>query len=175
MIMARLSSNQVSKRIAKGFTLVELLVVMAILSILVMAVIPLSQNLIIAKKERDLKHALWEIRDAIDRHKQYVDEKKIIPESSSINGYPRTLNSLVEGAVRSDDGLGNMSQNMSKHYFLRRIPRDPFAPLDTPADTHWGLRSYESMADNPQTGADVYDIYSKISGKALDGTNYKDW
>ncbi len=137
--------------------MIELLVVMAILSILGAAVLPLSETLVTAHKERELKHALREIRDAIDQYK--VDN-----DGHSIGtGYPPDLQTLVIGSPQA------------RHYYLRRMPRDPFSDASLPADKTWGLRSYASPPDKPQAGADVYDVYSTAKGTALDGSPYSTW
>jgi general secretion pathway protein G len=146
--------------------MIELLVVMAVLGILAAAVLPLSETLVTAQKERALKTALWEIRDAIDRYKQYGDQKAIALSADG-SVYPAQLLTLVEGSPTLEGS--------TKHYFLRRIPRDPFAdPLLAPEKT-WGLRSYESDADRPREGRDIYDVYSLSNGIALDGSKYSTW
>lgn len=151
----------------RGFTMIELLVVMAILSILGAAVLPLSETLVTAHKERELKQALREIRDAIDQYK--VDN-----DGNSIGtGYPPDLQTLVIGSPQAKQGGGAGTQE--RHYYLRRIPRDPFADASLPADKTWGLRSYDSPPDKPQAGADVYDVYSIAKGTALDGSPYSTW
>jgi general secretion pathway protein G len=156
-------------RAQRGFTIIELLVVMAVLGILGAALLPLSETLVTAQKERALKQALWELRDAIDRYKAYGDEGLIAPpkRANAASGYPPNLQTLVAGSPQSEGS--------ARHFFLRRIPRDPFAAPELPAEQTWGLRSYASPPDKPLAGADVYDVYSLSTAKALDGSYYKDW
>jgi general secretion pathway protein G len=146
-----------------GLTLVELTVTMAILSILAVGVLPLSQMTYKRTKEVELRQNLRVIRKAIDEYKRMVDEGRI-PKDGFSTGYPKDLNVLVEGV----DLQGAAAQ---KEKFLRRIPKDPMTE-----DGEWGLRSY---ADEPESdawgGQDVYDVYSKSDKQALDGTSYRDW
>lgn len=154
-----------------GFTLIELLVVLAVLGILTTLLLPLSQTVLIARKEQALRLALSDIRTAIDRFKQQSDNNQVV--GGSINGYPKNLILLAAGSPQATayDEL----QTNKQVYFLRRIPRDPFADDALAADQTWGLRSYESSAENPQKGVDVYDVYSLSEATALDGTRYKNW
>jgi general secretion pathway protein G len=158
---------------ALGFTLIEVLVVMAIMGTLTMLAMPLSEALVKSQKERMLKNALWEIRDAIDRYKRMHDQGLISTQNSSKNGYPVSLSVLVLGSPQGEDHQAAVS--VSQHFFLRRMPRDPFADSLLPAEKTWGLRSYASPPDRPQAGEDVYDVHSTSDAKALDGTAYKDW
>lgn len=171
------------RRFLRGFTMIELLVVMAVLGILGLAVLPLSETLVTAQKERELKAALWDIRDAIDRYKQFSDQD-MIGKSSSVSGYPPDLQTLMAGspqATKTVSGTGNKAvetvtvSSTARHYFLRRIPRDPFADTALSPEKTWGLRSYASPPDKPQAGADVYDVYSTSTGTALDGSKYSTW
>lgn len=152
-----------------GFTMVELLAVMAILGILAAAVMPLGETLVIARKERALRAALHEIRGALDDYKR-VQEKDPALVSQGGSGYPPNLQVLVSGTV--DMRVQSRGQML---YFLRAIPRDPFADPALPAAKTWQLRSYASPPDNPQPGADVYDVHSLSASKALDGTPYAQW
>lgn len=148
---------------APGLTLIELLVVMTVLSVLALAIMPLSQMAVKRTKEVELRRSLREIRTAIDEYKKAVDEGKIAKEAGD-SGYPETLEVLTEGV----DLGGPIAM---KRKFLRRIPRDPMVK-----DGEWGLRSY---ADDPEStvwgGEDVYDIYSRSEETALDGTKYSVW
>ena len=152
----------------RGFTIIELLVVMAILGVLAAAVLPLGEMLITARKERELRDALWEIRHAIDDYKRAVDAGALVPQQST--GYPASLQALVEGVPDA-----RPQAQGSRLYFLRRIPRDPFADPSLPPEKTWLLRSYASPPDKPAPGADVYDVRSSSTGQALDGTPYATW
>jgi general secretion pathway protein G len=152
----------------KGFTIIELLVVMAVLGVLAAAIMPLGEALLKAQKERDLKQALWEIRGAIDDYKRAADRgalKLAVGES----GYPSSLKALESGVADSRSTAG---QSL---YFLRQIPRDPFAPPELAAEATWRLRSYASPPDKPTPGADVFDIRSSSDDIAMDGTPYAKW
>lgn len=147
----------------KGFTLIEMMAVIAIVSILATGIVPLSQVVYKRTKELELKNNLRVIRTALDDYKKMVDDKMIPPNITS-SGYPKTLAVLVSG-VDLQAAVG------SKKKFLRRIPRDPMSE-----NNEWGLKSY---TDDPESsiwgGQDVYDIYSLSDKQALDGTYYKDW
>lgn len=146
------------------------MVVLAMLSVLAMLVMPLGEAVIQAQQERELKQSLWEIRSAIDEYKKAYDAGAI-DKSSSQFGYPANLQVLVNGITDI-----RAQSNGATLYFLRRIPRDPFAPADLVPEQTWRLRSYASSADNPKPGSDVYDIYPwSKDGVALDGTRYAQW
>ena len=118
-------------------------------------------------KEHELKLALTEIRHAIDAYKHAYDTKHIT-QMSELSGYPPTLDVLV-------DGVPDVLANNKMMYFLRRIPKDPFASADIAAKESWGLRSYQSSAEKPQAGMDVYDIYSLSEGTGMNGVPYQQW
>ena len=152
----------------QGFTLVEMLVTLTLISIIASMAFPLIQLDQKRRQERELKDALIQIRTALDNYKQAVDEGRIyMPVNSS--GYPKTLTDLVDGVPDLKDIKGR------KIYFLRRIPTDPFVPDQTRGAESWALRSYASAADAPEAGDDVYDIHSKSKKLALDGTRYDTW
>lgn len=154
---------------AAGFTIIELLVTVVIVSIVASAALPMTELVVQRNKEQELRHALREIRDALDAYKQAGDEGRIIRKAGE-SGYPRTLEVLVEGIVDAKDPKG------AKIHFLRRIPRDPFSPDQTaPASQTWGKRSYASSADDPKPGDDVYDVYSLAAGAGLNGSPYREW
>jgi len=155
--------SQVTMRSNKehGFTLLELIVAATILSILSLLALPLVRVTIQREKEKQLRHALWDMRDAIDRYKDAADRGAFQTKVDSQN-YPPDLDTLVKGIE---------IQGGKKVRFLRSIPVDPMTKT-----TEWGLRS---MQDDPESdswgGQNVFDVYTKSEGTALDGTKYKDW
>lgn len=154
---------------ASGFTMIEMLVVMAIMGILAAAVMPLGEVMVRVRKERELKQALQEIRNALDNYKRAAD-LGAVPVGATGSGYPPNLETLVVGlADLRPQNSGN------RLYFLRRIPRDPFADAAIPAAETWQIRSFSSSPDRPQPGGDVYDIRSSSNASALDGSSYAQW
>lgn len=153
----------------RGFSLVELLVVIAIMSVLATIGFPLAELSHRRTQEEELRRALREIRSALDSYKRMVDAG-LIARPAGGSGYPPTLNGLVDGEVNAQ------TPQASRLYFLRRLPRDPFAAesVTDAADT-WGLRSYDSPPGEPKAGRDVYDVYSKAAGTGLDGRPYRQW
>lgn len=154
-------------KLTRGFTVIELLVVMAVLAILAMASFPLAELHVQRERETELKRALWEIRDAIDAYKRAGDAGDISRPAGG-TGYPRSLAALVEG----EPALKDSDQRI---YFLRKLPRDPFADPQLPPERTWGQRSYHSPPDRPRAGEDVYDVYSLAEGRGLNGVPLKDW
>lgn len=154
-LMARMHQRQ-----TRGFTLVELIVATAILAILTTLAIPMVRISIKRQKERELRHDLWEMRDAIDRYKDAADRGAFQIKVDS-QGYPPDLETLVKGV-----DVGG-----KKIRFLRRVPIDPMTGKD-----EWGMRS---MQDDPESeswgGQNVFDVFSKSEGTGLDGTPYKKW
>ena len=150
-----------------GYTFVELLIVVTLLFVLASAVLPLAQVTSQRQREAELRRDLREIRTAIDKFKDAVDMGQIPTTelSPGSEGYPTDLETLVEGVAIANDASGR------KLKYLRRIPNDPMT--NSP---EWGLRSYQDRPDSTTWGGqNVFDVYSKSNGTALDGTKYKDW
>jgi len=157
------------RRTRRGYTLIELLVVLAVLGLLAGLAMPLAEVTVQREKERELKRALWEIRDAIDAYKRAAD-LGAIARAAGTSPYPPTLDALVQ--AMPDARTDHRGQALR---FLRRVPRDPFADPALPPERSWGLRSYLSDADRPQPGADVYDVYSTSPRSGLNGVPLKEW
>jgi len=160
------SGIRVSRR---GFTYIELMVAVAIMGVLALSVVPLSDWLRQRSQESQLRDALRQIRTAIDAYRKAAEEDRIArPPGTSL--YPRNLADLTRG-IHSASGSAD-----NKVYFLRRIPRDPFFPdARVPAELTWGLRSSDSPPDRPTPGKDVFDVYSLSPRQALDGSFYRTW
>ena len=162
MIMRALKSSQ-------GFTLIELGVTVAIVGLLAGIAVPTVELVGQRNKEQELRLSLREIRKSIDAYKQAYDEGRMIKIVGD-SGYPPSLSVLVEGVADAK------SAAKAKIYFLRRIPRDPMSSdADSPPEQTWGLRSYASEPDSPTEGRDVFDVYSKSAGVAINGVRYREW
>ncbi len=147
---------------ARGFTLVELVITVAIVALLASMALPLAELSSQRTKEQDLRGALRQLRGAIDTYKRAYDEGRIAKEIDK-TGYPPSLKVLVEGVADATNPKG------PKIYFLRRIPPDPVSGED------WGLRSYESSYDEPKPGKDVFDVYSVSDAVGINGIKYREW
>ena len=152
-----------------GFTLIELVVTVMIVAILAAGAVPILQLTIQRNKETELKQALRQIREAIDLYKKSVDEG-LIKKTVDQTGYPPNLEVLEQGVINQKNIKGKVIK------FIRKIPRDPMNKESDlkPAET-WGKRSYSSDVNAPAEGADVYDVYSRSTKKAIDGTTYNTW
>jgi general secretion pathway protein G len=153
----------------RGFTLIELVVTVAIVGILALAAMPIMETANKRQKEVELRAALRTIRTGIDAYYRAAEEGKIERKAGE-TGYPRRLEDL-------DQGVENiLDPNKAKIHFLRRLPRDPFNPSpDLPAAQTWGKRTYSSPPDAPIEGPDVFDVYSLAEGAGLNGVPYREW
>lgn len=153
-----------------GFTLIEMIITLSLVAVLALAALPLGKMAVKRTDEIELQRALRLMREAIDAYKKLADEKKIEVEEDT-EGYPPTLETLVEGVeVQDKDAQGKAGAKRTVK-FLRRIPKDPMT------DSYdWGLRSYQDDFDSDVWGEEnVYDVYTKSQAVALDGTKYRDW
>lgn len=152
-----------------GFTLIELVVTVAIVGILALVAMPMLEMNVKRQKETELRAALREIRSGIDAYRRALDEGKL-EKTVAESGYPHRLEDLYQGVENIQD------PNKAKIFFLRRLPRDPFStdPSLTAVQT-WGKRSYASPPDSPTEGADVFDVYSLSEGAGLNGIPYREW
>jgi general secretion pathway protein G len=153
----------------RGFTLIELVITLAIIGLLATAAMPLAQLVAKREKEMQLRTALRDIRTAIDAYRDAATTGHIRQEIGA-SGYPPDLKSLYEGVEDT------MSEKKVKLYFLRRVPRDPFFPDGTAAgEDTWGVRSSQSPPEDPQPGDDVFDVYSLSGTTGLNGVPYRQW
>ncbi|MES2562226.1 MAG: type II secretion system protein [Pseudomonadota bacterium] len=152
-----------------GFTLIELVITLAIVALLASVALPLTDLAVQRTKEHELKRALRDIREGIDAYKQAADEGRVEKKVGE-SGYPRKLDDLVNGM----DDLKNPKKE--RIYFMRRLPRDPLASDgSTPAAETWGKRSYASPPDEPREGDDVFDVFTRASGVGINGRPYREW
>ncbi|MDX9884188.1 type II secretion system protein [Thauera sp.] len=153
----------------RGFTLIELVVTLAIIGVLATGVMPLAELAAQRSKESELRTVLRQIRSALDAYKAAYDEGRI-EQKADASGYPPSLRVLVEGVPDAKDEEGR------RIYFLRRLPRDPMhTDASVEPERTWGRRSYASPPDAPREGADVYDVYSLSERTGLNGVPYKEW
>lgn len=156
-------------KLQRGFTFIELMMTLAIMAVLAMVSLPLAEKAVQREKERELRVALAQIREAIDAYKRASDAGRIELKVGE-SGYPRSLDELVSGVP------DQKHPNHRMIYFLRVLPADPTFPDSSAAPAlTWGVRSYESSADEPRAGADVFDVYSLSSGVGGNGVPYRNW
>jgi len=147
----------------RGFTVVELAVVAAMIAILTAMIVPVTRYTLKRQDEIELRYQLRLMRDAIDKYKQYSD-LGLIPVQIGSEGFPPDLKTLIEGVTL----VGQLNK---KQKFLRRVPIDPMTKKD-----EWGMRSFQDDPDSfAWGGQNVYDVFSLSDGRGIDGTNYKDW
>jgi general secretion pathway protein G len=152
-----------------GFTLIEMMITLAIVAILVAMAMPLTELTTRRAKEQDLRRSLREIRDAIDAYHAAWEDGRIERKLGD-SGYPRNLETLAEGVEDA------RSPKKTRIYFLRRIPPDPFGGDSTlPPAATWGKRAYATPPDEPAEGDDVFDIFSRSGAIGLDGRPYGQW
>ena len=156
-------------RAQRGFTLVEMVMTVAIVGVLASAAMPLASLVSQRSKEQELRQSLLQIREAIDAHRRDFDAGRIA-KGTTDSGYPKSLKDLTEGVV------DQTSQKKKRMIYLRRLPRDPLVtdPSVSAAET-WGLRSYDSPPEEPSPGNDVFDVYSLNKGVGLNGIPYSKW
>ena len=156
-------------RRSSGFTLIELLVTLAIMAVLALAATPLLQVAVQRDKERELRLALVQIREGLDAYKRAAEQGRIAMKVGD-SGYPKSLEDLEKGVA------DQRSLNKQNLYFLRRLPKDPMTrDANVKAEESWGLRSYASPPDEPASGLDVFDVFSKSEKTGLNGVPYAKW
>jgi general secretion pathway protein G len=153
----------------RGFTLIEMVVTVAIVGVLSTAVLPMANLVAKRQKEQELRLSLRQVREAIDAYRLAVDDGRIM-KGALDSGYPKSLAVLVEGIEDAKN------PKKTRIYFLRRLPRDPmFTDAEAPAAETWGIRSYESPPDNPSPGNDVFDVFSLSQDVGSNGIPYAQW
>ncbi len=157
----------------RGFTLIEMLVVLAIMGMLVAMARPVHELVAQRQQEQALREALRTVRTALDAHRDAVLARRIAPSPGG-SVWPASLAVLVEGAPLLDD-TGQPSSDGARLVLLRRLPRDPFADPALEAAQTWALRASTSPPGAPAAGDDVFDLRSRSERRALDGSAYADW
>jgi len=155
-------------RSARGFTIIELLVTVALVSLMASIAIPAGELLVRRAQERELKETLRDLRGAIDAYKRASDQGRIALAVGD-SGYPHRLSDLL--------GVHDQKDPTGAHIrFLRKIPRNPLnTNQEVAPERTWGLRSYASDYRNPQPGRDIFDVYPLTEGKGINGVPYKQW
>lgn len=167
------SSRGIRKRRQPGFTLLEMVVTLSILALLTAVAIPVIETSVKREKEIQLQQSLRMIRQAIDEYKKLADEKKIKVDPDSF-GYPPDLETLVKGVEVEQEVTDESGRKTTRKVLVRFLRKIPLDPMTNSYD--WGLRSYQDKPDSDTWGGDnVYDVYTRSQGKALDGTKYRDW
>jgi general secretion pathway protein G len=166
----RLPGTTIRLRYPAGFSLIELMTVLAILAVLAAAAFPMARLAAQHSKEQDLRYSLRQLREGIDAYKRAADEGRIAKKAGD-SGYPKSLDELVKGV----EDLRDPNMNKSKIYFIRRIPRDPMAAPGVAAAESWGKRSYASAPDEPREGDDIFDVFSRSDVIGLNGIPYRLW
>lgn len=157
----------------RGFTLIEMVAVLAIVALLAAAAMPLQEVAVRRVREQALREGLRTIRQALDAHRSAVESRRIAPGPDG-SPWPAQLALLEQGIpVLGNDG--RPAPTGERLYLLRRLPRDPFAEPALPAADTWGQRASDSPADAPAPGRDVFDVYTRAPGVALDGSRYAQW
>lgn len=162
---------------ASGFTLIELLITLALVGLLASVALPLYDVSTTRLKESELRQALRTIRGAMDAYKAAVDAG-VLAKAAGESGYPPSLDvlTLPLDIANKRDAARGAGEAPQRIVFLRQLPRDPFFPDRlVPASQTWNTRAYASRADDPQPGADVFDIASQSTRIGMDGTAYNTW
>ncbi|RQR26209.1 type II secretion system protein [Burkholderia sp. Bp9143] len=175
---ARNAATRVGRIGRRGFTLIEMVITLALVAILALAIMPFSELIVQRQKEQELSAALREIRTALDAYKDASDTGQIEKEAEA-SGYPPSLTVLVTGVKNARDPKGGLVM------FLRRVPRDPFftGDPDTRAEDTWDVRAYGTPPDPAadaapagiESGNDVFDVTSKSARVGINGIPYKQW
>ncbi|PYV12182.1 MAG: general secretion pathway protein GspG [Acidobacteria bacterium] len=151
------------ERFGRGFTIVELIAAITILLILTSVALPIARIQAQRTREVELRRALRELRQAIDRYKDFAD-RSMIPSKPDSFGYPPDFETLVKGVPLK-------GSSTAKYKFLRRVPVDPMT-----GKAEWSLRALQDDPDSRSWGGgNVFDVSSRSQGTALDGTRYADW
>jgi general secretion pathway protein G len=153
----------------RGFTFIELMMTLAIMGVLALVTVPMMELSIQREKEKELRTALIQMREALDAYKRATEQGQIAWRAGE-SGYPKRLSDLVEGVPDMK------SPKRQKIYFLRRLPRDPMNPdVDLKPEATWGKRSYKSPPEKPEEGEDVFDVFSLSDAVGMNGLPYREW